>query len=133
MRSVITYSSGVFLILGLFSCKSNKVALENLEGSWLLSKNRGEQELEYQRIEGEKDHFGSILNIARDSTICDSFVMKCINGTGKTTLFSEGTWSIDEKTMILTSTVPIDLSGTNFKIVQLDSKRFILAKVEMKK
>ena len=133
MRNVTRTFIGLFLVLGIFSCKSNKVALEHLEGSWLLSNENKKQELEYRRIENAKDAYGSILIIAKDSTIVDSYVMKCLNGSGKTKFYSKGTWQINEKSMHISSTVPIDLQGHNFKIVQLDETKFILSKVEGKK
>ena len=133
MKNVTRFIIGLFLITGLLSCKSNKVALEHLEGSWLLSDENKKQDLEYRRIENAHDDYGSILIIAKDSTIVDSYVMKCVNGTGTAKVYSKGTWKINEKSMHLSSTVPIDLQGYNFKIVQLDATKFILAKVEDEK
>ena len=133
----MTYSTRALIIMILFisllSCKSNKVALGHLEGVWLLSNNKENDKLEYRRIENEKAHFGSILNISKDSTIIDSYVMKCPNGTGKSEFLSEGSWNINEKSLLITSTVPIDLEGQIFKIVQLNASKFVLAKVEIKK
>lgn len=133
MRNVTRSFIGLLLLVGLFSCKSNKVALEHLEGSWLLSSENEKQDLEYRRIENTKDDVGSILIISKDSTIVDSYVMTCLNGAGKSKLYSEGTWKINEKSMHLSSTVPIDLQGYNFKIVQLDATKFILTKLEVEK
>uniref|UniRef100_UPI00386D880E lipocalin family protein n=1 Tax=Maribacter sp. LLG6340-A2 TaxID=3160834 RepID=UPI00386D880E len=130
MKTTGRYVMGLFLITVLFSCKSNKVALEHLEGSWLLSDENNEQLLEYRRIENANMDYGSILTISNDSTITDSYVLKCLNGKNMSKFYSQGTWKINEKSMQLSSTVPIDLQGQNFKIVALDTDKFILSKIK---
>ena len=103
------------------------MALDQLEGTWLLKNNESETTLEYERIADQEKYKGSILNISQDSVIVDSYTMECYNG--KSTFFSEGIWSLDEKKLVLKSTVPIDLQGQIFKIKELDATKFVLSKI----
>lgn len=117
-------------LTSIISCATKNVALENLEGSWLLKNNESDIVLEYQRITDQSLYKGSILNISHDSVIVDSYTMACPNG--KSTFYSEGSWSLNKKNLILKSTVPIDLRGQTFKIKELDSTTFVLAKITSK-
>lgn len=106
------------------------MALDQLEGTWLLKNNEPDNILEYQRISDQEKYEGSILKISQDSVIVDSYTMECYKGMS--TFFSEGIWSLDEKKLLLKSTVPIDLQGQIFKIKELNSTKFVLAKINMK-
>lgn len=118
----------IFCLVGfVYSCNTQKVALDQLAGSWMLESNTADSLLVYQRIGDNYDPFGSVLNISKDSAIIDSYTIKCPNGTqGTIKYFSEGTWSINKKDFLLTSTVPIDLASYTFKIIELDSDKFVL-------
>jgi len=108
----------------LSSCSTSKVALDQIEGTWLLKNNVPDTLLEYERISAEGKHEGSILNIFQDSVLVDSYSLAC------TRFFSEGTWSLDKKKLVLKSTVPIDLQGQVYKITGLDTTKLILTKVK---
>ncbi|TVZ15644.1 hypothetical protein [Maribacter sp. MAR_2009_72] len=131
MNTNFKFIIGLVLVLGFLSCKSNRVALNHLEGSWLLTDN--EKNLKYVKIDETKEHNGSILKIAEDSTIIDSYVMNCLFGTGKSKFYSEGTWNIAKNSKYISSTVPINLQGHNFKILKLNDTSFILKNVDKKK
>jgi len=117
------------ILIGFYSCATKNVALDQLEGSWLLKNNEPVNILEYQRISDEEKYEGSILKISQDSVIVDSYTM--VYNRGMSTFFSEGMWSLDEKKLLLKSTVPIDLQGQIFKIKELNSTKFVLTKINM--
>ncbi|MDO1512417.1 hypothetical protein Q2T41_07105 [Maribacter confluentis] len=85
MNTNFKFIIGLVLVLSFLSCKSNRVALNHLEGLWLLTDN--EKNLKYVKIDETKEHYGSILKIAEDSTIIDSYVMNCLFGTGKSKFY----------------------------------------------
>lgn len=87
MRNFASFLIGLLIIISFLSCKSNKVALEHLEGSWLLLNDKNHHGLEYRRIKNAKSHFGSILNIAKGNTLIDSYAMKCLRGNGQSKLY----------------------------------------------
>ncbi len=117
-------------ILFLSGCAAQSVDLGYLEGSWLLEESLEDGTLKYQRISPESFPEGSILRISRDSII-DSYQVKCWGGMS--TFLSEGSWSLDEKNLVLKSTIPIDLQGQVYKIKELNSMSFILAQTKTKK
>lgn len=78
MRNFASFLIGLLIIISFLSCKSNKVTLEHLEGSWLLLNDKNHHGLEYRRIKNDNTYFGSILNIAKDNTLIDSYAMKCL-------------------------------------------------------
>ncbi|MEH6514665.1 MAG: hypothetical protein V7734_16345 [Maribacter arcticus] len=118
------------ILISFCSCATKNVALDQLEGTWLLKNNEPDNILEYQRISDQEKYEGSILKISQDSVIVDSYTMECYKGMS--TFFSEGIWNLDEKKLLLKSTVPIDLQGQIFKIKELNSTKFVLAKINMK-
>jgi len=117
-------------ILFLVGCAAQNIDLDYLEGSWLLEQSLEDGTLKYQRISTVSSPEGSILRISSDS-IVDSYQVKCWGGMS--TFLSEGLWSLDEKNLILESTIPIDLQGQVYKIKELDSLNFILAQTKIKK
>ncbi|MEY8022157.1 hypothetical protein AB8P51_15065 [Muriicola sp. SD30] len=129
---MISIRSFLVLLAILFqsACAAQSVDLGYLEGSWLLEESLEDGTLKYQRISPESSPEGSILRISSDS-IVDSYQIKCWGGMS--TFLSEGSWSLDEKNLVLKSTIPIDLQGQIYKIKELNSESFILAQAKTRK
>ncbi|WP_169630376.1 lipocalin family protein [Flavobacterium sp. ASW18X] len=117
----------IILLILLSSCASNKMDLNDLEGTWILIENYSDNTLKYQKIPEKNLLEGSILKINNDSTIIDAYQYKCPQGVSA--FYSKGTWSLDRKKMILSSSVPFDLRDSSYKIIELDSSCIVFGTV----
>jgi hypothetical protein len=130
MKRYVLLMALAALTSGLSTCGTQKVALGQLTGAWVLQSNTADSLLQYQRLAEKVHPTGSVLKISRDNSLVDSFVIECPGGAGGTSKFlSEGTWSLEKKELLLKSTVPLDLSGTLFRIKALDADNMVLVRV----
>ncbi len=117
MKAVFT-STVIVLITTLISCTPRKDISESLPGSLVLVSGAGSDTLYFERTDYEQNMKGFRMEIQPDGEFIDALC--------KRVFYNHGKWILNPQDSLLETTVPVNLSYFNSRILKVDDTELVL-------
>ena len=110
---------------------SSEFNIYNLNGTWELKSKWNDKNIVFVKKTNNKEYVGPIIKFSNDGKIISMYSISSIRcGNDHRRKPKYGEWSFDKKNLNLKTSVPIANYGTEFKILELNSNKIVLNKIE---